>query len=403
MFFKKIILLLFAILIIVLTWPIFPAWIPALEKPWWLYPLGIVVGFFFAREYFLTKQFRYLVLYGVVILLNSLWGDKYIYDPIVVLTRFCGFLFLTSAPYVLLKPGNEKYSKIIFYVFFLLLIYTTIISIFLNNLFPDVIRNDVSITGEKEIYEFAFLYKFGLTRYQFAHAVPILIPPLVMGYKYAKHAFLNKIFYLLCVLLCIAHTFVSGSTTAFLMSVIATVLSFAVVKGSAKTNMRRLLVLSILLLPLLSSSVLSSLLGMVDMVTGSEGPIHYHIVDMQYSLIKEGSEGDVRARQDLYSVSLRSFFANPIIGTNDKMGNHSVFVDHLGAFGLLGFIPFFSLLWVEYKNVLYKIGARYKFYYMISMICAFGMFAFKNASYWNICCFLYIGAPIFLTQLAKNK
>ena len=399
---KRIILTLFAILIIVLTWPIFPAWIPALVKAWWWYPLGIVVGFLYAGEYFRTKQFWYLIVYGFVLFINSLGGDKYISDPIAVLTRLCGLLFLTSAPYVLLKPGNERYSKIIYYVFLLLLIYTTIVSIYYNILFPDVIRDDISITGSTEVYEYAYLYRIGLTRYQFAHAMPILIPPFVMAYRNEK-LFPKRLFYLFAVFLCISHTYVSGSTTAFMMSVIALVLSFAVVKGSTRTNLRRLLILSILFLPLLNSSVLSSLLGWVDIVTGAQGSIHEHIVEIQRSLVLDSAEGDLRSRQDLYYESLRSFFTNPIIGTNDEMGNHSVFLDHLGAFGLLGFIPFLALLWYEYKAVAFKIDTQYKYYYMICMLCSFGMFAFKNANIWSNCCFLFIAAPSFFIQLSKNQ
>ena len=376
---KKIALFVLTILIIVLTWPIFSAWFPILIKPWWWYPFGIIIAFFFAKEFFTTKQFFYIIIYAMVIFFNA----------------WLGFVFL--------KPNYEKYAKILFGVFMLLLIYTTFASIYFYNLYPNVIRNDISIRGSDDVYEFSGLYKLGLTRYQFAHAIPMLIPCFIMALRERGNLFVRKLFFPLMVLICIVHSFVSGSTTAFIMSLVVTVLSFAITKGSSEKNMRRIVILSLLLLPLLNTTIFVKIFDVVDGIIGSEGVIHEHIVDIQKSVMEEGTEGDVSGRMDYYTASLNSFFINPIFGTNNEMGNHSVFIDHLGAFGLIGFIPFFAIFWNEYKSVLRKIKNTYHYYYFICILCGFCMLAIKNVNIWYIGSFLFIVAPIFIQMLSKAE
>ena len=400
---KKSLVFIYTLLIIVLTWPLFAAWIPTLAKPWWLYPICILIGAFSSYEYFSTKHFKWLFAYFLVILLNSLSGDKYIYDPISAITRSLALVVITSAPFIFFKHEYEKSAKFLFNTFLILILFTSIATYYYNIQFPEVVRNDITITGANEVYEYSYLYRFGLTRYQFAHAMPILIPPFVMAYKGRGIKLYKKLFFASIVLLCIIHTFASGSTTAFLLSIIATLMSISVKVGSTKINIQRIAFLSFFLLPLLSNEVLYNLLEGIDYLIGGEGVIHEHIFDLQSSLLIEGSTGDLSSRQNLYGVSLSSFISNPFLGTNDEMGNHSVFLDHLGAFGIIGFVPFFALLWSEYKYVENKIGKEYKFYYMICMICAFGMLASKNASIWSNCCFLYIAAPIFFIRLSKAK
>ena len=252
------------------------------------------------------------------------------------------------------------------------------------------------------MYEFAYLYRYGLTRYQFAHAVPIIVPPLVMAYKIRKRL-LEKAFYAFVVFLCLVHTYVSNSTTAFMMAVIALLLSILVSPSMTKKQTRRLVLLGLLLLPLLNENVSSSMLGLLDWATGSEGSIHEHIVDVQQSILSNNYTGTVGARQDKYSTSWDMFFHNPLWGTNDEPGNHSVLLDHLGTYGLFGFVPFLAFLWAVFKGVKKYLRENETLYYYISGVCALLMVALKNAHLWDICCFLFVAVPVFFIHLCRVK
>ncbi len=401
MSFKKLFFYLYAALVVMLTWPLFAAWIPVFVKSWYWYPVGVIFGFLFISEYFKTRQFVYILWYIVVVYLNCFMGDKYIYDPIAATTRFLGLIFITSAPLFFIQPNKER-VRYFFYIFFLiLLIAVSIASYYWNTQFPNVIRDDITITGSDEVYEFAYLYRFGLTRYQFAHAVPIIIPPLVMAYKIRKRI-IEKVFFAFVVFLCLVHTYVSNSTTAFMMAVIAVLLSFMVSPNMTKKQTWRIVMLGVVLFPLLSENVFSSILGFIDWATGSEGAIHDHIADMQQSIVSKSTYGTVGARQDRYAVSWQMFFQNPFIGTNDETGNHSVFIDHLGSYGIIGFFPLFAFLWVEFKAIMKRLGANNRVYYYISGFCAFSLMALKNAHIWDINCFLFVAAPIFFLEINRD-
>lgn len=393
----------YSVLIVMLTWPIFAAWIEPLEKFWRWYPIGVIYGFFFIREYFFTKQFRWFVVYSAIVLLNCFMGDKYVYDPIEVTLRLCGLLFMTSAPFLLLRNSYERYGDVIFYMFLILLIFTTIVSYFFNLQFPDVVRNDPTSTGLTDFYEFSYLYRFGLTQYQFAHAIPVLIPPCVMVFRNAKNSIIKKTMGLSLSFLCIIHAYVSGSTTAFIFALMAFAMSFVLIPGSSKRNIQRVVVVAILLVPFLSDSFLSGFLGIVDNIFGAEGSIHEHILDIQESITSNRMSGDVGERQNMYQTSWKLFIESPIWGTNNLVGNHSVFLDHLAAFGILGLIPFILFLWYQFKYVQRRIFPSYQPYYFVCAICAFGMFAFKNVSLWTICCFLFVAAPLFFIHLGKEN
>ena len=65
-----------------------------------------------------------------------------------------------------------------------------------------------------------------------------------------------------------------------------------------------------------------------------------------FLITRNADEGDLGSRMKLYTVSLKSFTDNPLIGTfgTKPFGNHSTFLDILGVYGLLGIIGIAALL-----------------------------------------------------------
>ena len=399
---KKPLFFLYALLIIAMTWPIFAAWIPAFEKFWRWYPIGVLIGVFYISGYFKTRQFFWLAAYAMIVLINCMSGDKYMYDPIETMLYLSGLFFVGSAPFLFLKNENLFFSKEYFLITLVLLVYTSIVSFIFNLEFPDVVRNDMTSTGRVDFYEFSYLYRFGLTKYQFAHATPILIPPFVMGAKNKNYSGLIRVLLVSIVVLCILHAFASGSTTAFLVAITATAFTLVIKNTPIKENAIRFCLIGILFLPFFSVTVTHDVLGLIDSAIGSEGAIHEHIVDMQYSITK-GSSGDVAERKDMYSISWDEFFSNPLWGTDNPVGQHSILLDHLAAFGLLGFIPFILFLWFQSESILRRLISSEKLYYWVSVLCALFLLATKQVETWIICVFLFISVPIALLCLRKER
>ena len=160
MSFRNIIVLIFTTLVIILTWPIFAAWMPTFEKSWRWYPICILIGIILAKNYFHSKQFFFLLWYGFVLYLNSILGDNYLGDSsgILALTRTGALLITSSAPFIIV---NYNIRKFFYVVFIFLLIFTSIATFYFNLSFPDVVRNDPTITGLSGFYEFSYLYRFG--------------------------------------------------------------------------------------------------------------------------------------------------------------------------------------------------------------------------------------------------
>lgn len=400
---KSSLLFIYPILILVLTWPIFPAWIPELVRYWRWYPLGALISFFFAKEYLSSKQFKYLIGYSIIVYINCLMGDKYMYNPIDVGFNLIGLFFITSAPFIFIRERGERLRKVFFYMFILLMIYTSIASYVINLEFPDVVRNDLTDTGLEESYFYSYLYKYGLTKYQFAHAMPILIPPFVMAYKNKNSSFSKRMFSAAMVFLCILHAYVSGASTPFMLSLIVTIFAFAIKHCSVRENIRSLSIITIFFLPLFIDDVQLFFMRGLDSIIGGEGAIHEHIVDMQESVLRGSASGNVGSRLDLYSISWRAFFNSPVWGVNDVVGEHSVFLDHLAAFGLIGFIPLIMFLLSQTKwtkKVLHP--NQYMFFY-ISVFATFFLLATKNVQLWTLCCFLFVAVPIIMLYLSKDE
>lgn len=388
---------------LLLTWPIFAEWIPFLKKPWWWYPLGILFTLFWGTKYFQSKQFFCMIAYTLVIFINYMTGDMYISQYEVVISMSSGIFVIYSAPYILFRRKRLVLSRLFFSIFVLLLIYTSVMSFIYNLQFPDVVRNDPTITGLSNIYELSYLYRLGLTKYQFAHAIPILIPPFVMAFRKENAKLLVKVFLGILIALCILHTYVSAATTPFLLSLIVLILCLAVQEGKMQQNKVRLTILSLLMLPLLINEFQLFAVDILDFLSGSEGSIHNHILELRESIEKEQSVADLEARQNFYQTSLDQFFSNPFWGSNEDPGNHSIILDNLAAYGLLGFIPLIAMIYYESKRIMRYLPSYSHVYFGISSFAMFFLLTFKQVDLWLLSCFLFVVVPILILVLSSRK
>ena len=61
--------------------------------------------------------------------------------------------------------------------------------------------------------------------------------------------------------------------------------------------------------------------------------------------------GSFETRENLHQISIDSFYSDPLFG-GGKVGGHSQVFDLLGSVGLVGFTPFFLMIWSCFKTYL---------------------------------------------------
>ena len=114
----------------------------------------------------------------------------------------------------------------------------------------------------------------------------------------------------------------------------------------------------------------------------------------------------MNVRYGLYEDSFYAFAKSPIIGTDnrDELGGHSAILDRMGAFGLIGIIPWLLvMIWLSRYN--YKqMPHKARDFYLVGLFCFVAMMVLKNMSYFYVWFTFMVLLPCMLTfDVEKNK
>ncbi len=393
---NKYILIFFFFVIMVMTWPVFGGWVPVFNRSWLWLGVSVAAVLFFVKDYFRSRHFWFLFMYSIIIVIYLSFGNTYYKGYIDVITTIFMFIFTSAMlPYFVRSPYVDIKRK--FLNLFLLFFFAVSISSFIiNQFFPYVIRESVIYSVSGEAFPYAFLYRYGLSNYDIPHAAPVLIPCFFYHLKYNNNNRYKGLVYAVLILACMILSYVSGSTTAFLMVILVTVVSLLIKKTSVRNNIGLLIFWGVLTMTLMNDDVLLSLVRMMDDVFGlSSISLHERLMEIESSILYGETEGDMGSRMNYYTLSINAFNNNILFG-GGKTGGHSVILDHLGAYGLLGFIPFALFVFYQIKSSMEYIHPTVRIYYYISVFAGLIMMAFKNMSNWSMWCFIFIISPLML-------
>lgn len=396
---NKYILFFFFFVIMVMTWPVFGAWVPLFKRNWLLLGVSAITVSISVHEYFRSKQFYFLLIYAIIIEIYLLSGNTYYKghtDVLIIISIFAvtGALSL----YYIRSPYVD--SKLRFLKLFLLFFLTVSISSFIINMFfPFVIRENVNYIVSGATSPYAFLDRYGLSNYDIPHAAPVLIPCFVYQLKDRNN---KRFVYAVLIFACMVLAYVSGSTTALILVILVTILSFIIKKGSVRRNAGILIIWSVLTMMFMNDMVLLSLVRMMDDAFGYSTSLHERLMEIEASIVYGTTEGDLDSRVNLYMKSIDAFSKNILFG-GEEIGGHSVIIDHLGTYGLLGFIPFALFLYYQIKSVMKYIPTNVRIYYYVSVFAGLAMLAFKNMSNWSMWCFLFLISPLILIGERNNS
>ena len=360
--------------------------------------IGIVMPFFICRSFLKTNQLGYFMIYAIVVILNYLLGDKYFGNSNSLFLGFVGFFVSMSLSYYVFKSQEYNLMRVIFYTLMIVLLWTTLATAYFDMTSPGLVRYAFGLQqrGSDEAAMFNPMYFWGLSSYAFPHAIPVLIPPFIMGLRNSSLKMKRRLLSGVLAFCCLLLVYFSGATGPLLVSIMVLFMSFVIHEGRTSSNIIKLTVILLLLTPFLLSKELQLMtLEWVDSLLGGEGYFHYKVVDFQESILY-GASGDVEERQDLYGSSLAVLFENPlniIVGAQDGYGGHSALLDRLASLGLVGFIPFICLFVAQFKFVLKFLQPRYRSFYYLGLFAAFMMLASKNVSGWNMWFLLFTALP----------
>ena len=212
--------------IIVLTFTPVVGYFPIFRNKWIFLLLGIALLSMSNTKFYISRAFFCLVFSALIMLLNVYSEDKY-FNMNMVLAEIATLVFVAMMAMYAVNKGKPLFLKWCIMTFFLIVAVETIATFILDLLIPGALRaltSDSIKTGERLDLLYPY-FQLGMSNYMLPHAMPMLIPPLVMGFRERSHPVLMRVWSLIFLLLALELIWLSGVMTAFLMAILFLLLS----------------------------------------------------------------------------------------------------------------------------------------------------------------------------------
>lgn len=385
------------LIIICLTFTVLPGWIPLLRKRWVLLALAFVITIIISSRYYSLKYMSAWYFYIFAVLLNSLFADAYFVNIIGTSFELFKWIIPPAFFYYATQVGDLKYSKAVLLSIAFIVVFEGISTLSLDLINPGIIRNvAVQFVLEDNHSVFYPYYRIGMASYSFAHAVSIMIPPLVYVVKddTNKKVFRFASFFL--VAMCLVLNYLSGSTTALILGITALLLSLFSKKGGVASNARVIIIVLILIVPFIFSDALTfELLNALDNLLGGT---HFHskVLDFMDMASYGEASGDIKARENLYVQSLDLWLRNPLFGSNEMPGRHSAFLDRLASLGLFGVIPLIMFIYEQIKYTSKTFSSNAKVFYYEGLLIGLLLLLLKDTDDWETFLMLFLILPLII-------
>jgi len=264
----------------------------------------------------------------------------------------------------------------------------------IRGVITDANRNEI---GAKEV--FISMQRKGMVDYAFIHAIPSIFPLLFLLMK--KETTLKyKYCYIFLIILIYYFILRTSFGTVIIISTILLLLC-AITSENMKKNILRYSIIGIITLPFLSVDFIVKLFSMV--IPFFEGTIMADkLTDIVFSITTDTRIGQLETRGDLYDMSLQSFLNSPVWGGKGVIGRHSMLIDFLGMFGLLGTVPLILFLYYILKNAYMKINYNFRIFFIFSILPYIILSLFKGTSGFTQLFFISVFIPALLIELTKK-
>ena len=379
----------YPIVILFSLYTLFYGWIPRWGGVVLLSLLvGVLVFAFSSIGFSSRRYFVYFVLFIVIIAFKVLMRNPYwkvalfnLYAPILMM-----LLGLMVSNYYLTGIDKQKLGHNVIVTVLCILVFSTVATAVLNISNPQVIRYAVhenNFHDNKEILN--QLYRFGMCNYSLPHALPVIFPPLVCLAKNGKKKKSQRRWAIISIVLCIILIYISGAMTALLLGLVSLLGSFVITENFQRNIIRLLLVMVVFLPLMLNDDIVLTGLQKLESVMSSDNYFYKKIIDFENAIVYDTADGDLGTRNSEYTASLQEFIKNPILGTSNGVGGHSVLLDFMATLGLVGFTPFLLMLlslfnW-DGRMLPVKVRTYYAFGFLMGLIML-GLKSMNNIEMW---------------------
>ncbi len=326
------------------------------------------------RKFLLSKYLLvvYVLLMTLLIGANTIWSDR-MFGPegsnisLTWIFQEVFGVFISILMYIYFIKSEDYYGlaivSIISLIFILITSCTSIIGILS---FPGSVRVMASTGTETENL---MLMKIGIAAYGFFASLIFICPIFIYYLKDGDTKIFYKGLIIIGLILIFFSLIKSEFITALILSGISIFFSFFV-KGSIKrTNI--VLVFILLLVFIIFNNIVADTTRLIANLFPDSQLINSHLNDVA-NVIELGDFSPASkqtyfssSRLYLSSISFDRFLANPIIGSGWG-GGHATWIDRLGMFGLIGFLPWIIIFAQQFKLNISLLYDEFKSFYLLS-------------------------------------
>ena len=368
------------------------SWIPMFYSSWTTLLAGCILSVIVVPKFMRTHWFACIAVYSVIVLLNWYLGDVFFAQFSLVANEIAIFFLFSSVTFYLFDSNDRRCFYYIYYIMLIMVGIAAVGSLVVNALIPGIVRIQNSIVADGNYSDILNYYRMGMSNYLLPHGLPVLIPPLILLIKRSKGLKWLRLSSMAFLVFTAILVYLSGSTTALLLSVVAFT-TFVI--GDKKRGINRFpIILAICTLPLLFITDLVP--SIISLFSSETAEVYaFHIEDMA-SFSANQAEGDTSLRLSLYNIALDAFAQSPIWGGNGPVSGHSVILDRLGTLGLIGILPFGGILYFFYQFVVKHLEVVERSYFNISVLLGISMLLIKGIEDKEVWLMLLVVAPVVL-------
>lgn len=360
------------------------------------------------------------VLLGGVVLLLIVW--KRLILPMKVIIPFCLYYGMVFYDFVVLE--NQGIQEMLFtsfvasmelaclfiiyyfsryniyawkraaWVMFSFIVWSLLITCFINLLIPGYYRDMYVLSGMEEDKAFRRMYEsFGVISYMMFHMISLLLPFLVFVFKMEKKIKF-KCLALFCLLFFLYALFSASITTALGVGCLAVCVAYIYPHKKNNIGMKIILFFCICILYFWGKELL--IWGLDILQPLAEGSKMYDkISHIQSGLIYGDQSTLMEGRNGLYESSWDAFADNLLVGCHERsrLGGHSFIADRLGYWGMLGVLPLFCFLFLQIRMPIKFINSKVRPYYYISLLPCVIMAFLKNIYWFETCYMVFLIIP----------
>lgn len=391
--------------IMVNAWSFLGGWVTLFARTWIWLAFGVVALIFVAPSFFKTKAFFAIIFYIIIVILNFITGDNYYPTWADVLYEFLTLSFYGGVCYYLLHKSSEQVCNMILYSILFIIVFTSIATFIVDLANPDIVR--IAATAYMLGSGASQYYRLGVCDYSMPHALPILIPPIVMWLKKKDLKSLVRLLTMALLLLVLLLIWTSGTTTPLLLAFLALVSSFfSSQRFTIKKNIRVLLIVSLLAIPMTFDTVQLNIIYYLEQVMPMDNSNYGKLQDFEDGVIYGNeSAGDLTARKNLYEQSFTAFINSPILGVNDRneIGGHSIILDRLAMFGMVGIVPYILFFIMMFRDMYCCTVSKKRIFIIIGIVSFVAMMFLKNIlGHWMYCTVLVL-LPLMVNYEKSQK